>query len=65
MQKIRLLKQLEISNFLCAIKDANDADWKNNPIGYKISTIEVTAKSKIKLNLSPGGGTAISFKQIN
>lgn len=46
-------------------EDAKDADWKNNPIAYKISTIEVTSKSKIKLNLAPGGGTAISFELIN
>jgi len=43
-------------------EDAKDADWKSNPIAYKISTIEVTSKSKIKLNLAPGGGTAISFE---
>ncbi|MBF2709632.1 glycoside hydrolase family 97 protein [Flavobacterium soyangense] len=46
-------------------EDAKDADWKNNPIAYKISTLEVTSKSKIKLNLAPGGGTAISFEPIN
>ncbi|MDD5149227.1 MAG: glycoside hydrolase family 97 protein [Flavobacterium sp.] len=46
-------------------EDAKDADWKNNPIAYKISTIEVTSKSKIKFNLAPGGGTAISFEPIN
>ena len=46
-------------------EDANDADWKNNPIAYKIRTIEVTSKSKINLNLAPGGGTAISFEPIN
>jgi hypothetical protein len=46
-------------------EDAKDADWKNNPIAYKIRTIEVTSKSKIKLNLAPGGGTAISFETIN
>lgn len=46
-------------------EDAKDADWKNNPIAYKLSTIEVTSKSKIKLNLASGGGTAISFEPIN
>jgi hypothetical protein len=46
-------------------EDAKDADWKNNPIAYKISTIEVTSKSKINLNLAPGGGTAISFEPLN
>ncbi|TDD98034.1 glycoside hydrolase family 97 protein [Flavobacterium cellulosilyticum] len=46
-------------------EDAKDADWKTNPIAYKIYTIEVTNKSTIKLNLAPGGGTAISFEPIN
>jgi len=46
-------------------EDAKDADWKNNPKAYKISTIEVSSKSKINLNLAPGGGTAISFEPIN
>jgi hypothetical protein len=46
-------------------EDAKDADWKTNPIAYKIRTIEVTSKSKINLNLAPGGGTAISFELMN
>lgn len=46
-------------------EDAKDADWKNNPIAYKIKTMVVTNKSKINLNLAPGGGTAISFEPIN
>lgn len=46
-------------------EDAKNADWKNNPIAYKIRTLIVTNKSKITLNLAQGGGTAISFKPIN
>jgi len=46
-------------------EDAKDADWKNNPIAYKIRTVVVTNKSKINLNLAPGGGTAISFEPVN
>ena len=46
-------------------EDAKDADWQKNPIAYKIRSIEVTNKSKINLNLAPGGGTAISFEPIN
>ena len=46
-------------------EDAKDADWKKNPIAYKIRTIVVTNTSKINLNLAPGGGTAISFETIN
>ena len=45
-------------------EDAKNADWKTNPMAYKIRTVEVTSKSKIKLNLAPGGGTAISFEPI-
>ncbi|UQD56781.1 glycoside hydrolase family 97 protein [Flavobacterium sp. K5-23] len=45
-------------------EDANNAHWKNNPIAYKIRTMIVTTKSKIKLKLAAGGGTAISFEPI-
>lgn len=45
--------------------DAKDADWKANPIAYKISILTVTSKSKLKLNLAAGGGTAISFQLID
>ena len=45
--------------------DAKDADWKANPIAYTISTLTVTSKSKLKLNLAAGGGTAISFQLID
>ncbi|EIA08367.1 glycoside hydrolase family 97 protein [Flavobacterium frigoris] len=46
-------------------EDAKNADWKTNPIAYKIRTVTVTSKSKINLNLAPGGGTAISFELMN
>jgi len=46
-------------------QDGKDADWKNNPKNYDIKTIEVTSKSKIKLHLANGGGTAIIFQPIN
>lgn len=46
-------------------EDAKDAHWQKNPIAYKIRTMVVTYKSKINLNLAPGGGTAISFEPIN
>ncbi|WP_304200019.1 glycoside hydrolase family 97 protein [Flavobacterium alvei] len=45
-------------------EDAKDAHWQKNPIAYKIRALEVTNKSKINLNLAPGGGTAISFEPI-
>jgi hypothetical protein len=46
-------------------QDGKDADWENNPKSYSIKKVQVTAKSKIKLLLAKGGGTAISFKPIN
>jgi hypothetical protein len=46
-------------------QDGKDADWEKNPKSYAIKTIQVTSKSKIKLLLAKGGGTAISFKPIN
>jgi glucan 1,4-alpha-glucosidase len=46
-------------------EDAKDADWKMNPKAYSIRSVIVTNTSKIKLNLAPGGGTAISFEPIN
>lgn len=46
-------------------QDGVDADWEKNPKSYAIKTIQVNSKSKIKLHLAKGGGTAISFKPIN
>lgn len=46
-------------------QDGSDADWEKNPKSYVIKTIQVNSKSKIKLHLAKGGGTAISFKPIN
>jgi len=45
-------------------EDGKDADWKKNPKSYVIKTETVTSKSKIKLNLAPGGGTAISIVPV-
>lgn len=45
-------------------EDDKDADWQENPIAYKIRTIEVTSKSIINLVLVAGGGTAISFEKM-
>ena len=46
-------------------EDGKDASWNVNPKSYAIKTIQVTNKSKIKLHLAPGGGTAIRFLPIN
>ena len=44
--------------------DAANAHWKNNPIAYQIKKMTVTSKSKLKLILAAGGGTAVSFEPI-
>ena len=46
-------------------EDGKDAHWQKNPKSYVIKTIQVTSKSKIKLHLAEGGGTAISLRPIN
>ena len=46
-------------------QDGKTADWQKNPISYEIKTMKVTSKTKIKLHLAGGGGTAISFEPIN
>jgi len=46
-------------------QDGKDADWKNNPKSYSIKEQTVTSKSKLKLDLAAGGGTAISIVPVN
>ena len=43
-------------------RDADDADWKTNPIAYKIEKQLVTRDSILSLHLAPGGGEAIRLK---
>ncbi|MFL9845147.1 glycoside hydrolase family 97 protein [Flavobacterium rhizosphaerae] len=45
-------------------KDGKGADWQKDPINYAIETKTVTASSKIKLKMAPGGGAAISFMPV-
>lgn len=44
--------------------DASDASWDKNPQAYTITKKTVTSKSRLKLNVVPGGGYAISIKAI-
>ncbi|WP_334124151.1 glycoside hydrolase family 97 protein [Empedobacter brevis] len=44
--------------------DAKDAHYKTNPQAYKIETKKVDAKSTLNLTSAPGGGFAISIKEI-
>lgn len=43
-------------------EDAKDTDWDKNPMSYRIRTIQVTNKTKLKQKLAPGGGCAISIR---
>jgi alpha-glucosidase len=40
-------------------RDADDADWKTNPIAYKIESRRVTRDSILSLHLAAGGGEAV------
>jgi hypothetical protein len=42
-------------------RDADNADWKENPEAYVIEKFLVDNKTGLRLKLAPGGGTAISF----
>jgi hypothetical protein len=42
-------------------RDGDKADWKNNPEEYTIEKFIVDSKTKLKLKLAPGGGTAVSL----
>jgi hypothetical protein len=46
-------------------RDADNADWKNNPEVYVIEKFVVDNKTKLRLKLAPGGGTAISLMPAN
>ncbi len=45
-------------------EDAKDAHYRNNPQAYNIRKIKLTSKSRLKLTAAPGGGYAISIKQL-
>jgi hypothetical protein len=40
-------------------RDADNADWKNNPEAYTIEKKEVDASSVLSIKLAPGGGCAV------
>ena len=45
--------------------DAKDADYRNNPQAYTITTRKVNSKTTLKLHSAAGGGYAISIKPLN
>jgi hypothetical protein len=46
-------------------KDGKEADWEKNPTAYEIAKVKVNQKSKIPVNLAPGGGAANQLRPIN
>ncbi|MCM1369481.1 MAG: glycoside hydrolase family 97 protein [Candidatus Amulumruptor caecigallinarius] len=40
-------------------EDAREADFRTNPQAYKIRTVKVTNKTKMKQHVAPGGGAAM------
>ena len=44
--------------------DAKDADYRTNAEAYDISTKKVTSKSSLKMYLAPGGGFAVSIREL-
>lgn len=44
--------------------DKEDSNWKDNPMSYQIKSMKVNKNSKIKLQLTSGGGAAISLKAM-
>ena len=44
--------------------DGKDAHYETNPQSYEIKKIKITSKTKLKQQMAPGGGFAISIKEI-
>lgn len=45
-------------------EDSRTAHWKENPMSYNIRKAVISSKSKLKQQLAPGGGVAISIKEV-
>jgi alpha-glucosidase len=45
--------------------DAAGADYRTNPVAYRISKREVTSRDTLALTLAPGGGQAIRFRALD
>ncbi|UYZ65159.1 glycoside hydrolase family 97 protein [Hymenobacter weizhouensis] len=44
--------------------DGKGAHWEQNPMTYQIRKQKVDSKTVLKLQLAPGGGTAVSIKPV-
>jgi glucan 1,4-alpha-glucosidase len=45
-------------------EDAEHADWNTNPTAYHIRKLAVDAGSSLTIMLAPGGGAAVSIKEL-
>lgn len=45
-------------------EDAPDADFRTNPQAYRIRTVKVNSKTRLKQHLAPGGGVAIRLAPL-
>lgn len=45
-------------------EDAKDASWDKAPQRYVIRTLDVTPKSRLHMNLAPGGGAAVRITPV-
>lgn len=45
--------------------DGKDAHYETNPQSYQIKKVKVTSKTKLKQQMAPGGGFAISVKEVS
>lgn len=45
--------------------DGRDAHYETNPQAYEIKKMKVTSKTKLKQQMAPGGGFAISLKEVS
>lgn len=45
--------------------DGKDAHYETNPQSYQIKKIKVNSKTKLKQQMAPGGGFAISLKEVS
>ncbi|WP_146402608.1 glycoside hydrolase family 97 protein [Pseudobythopirellula maris] len=46
-------------------RDADDADWRDNPTAYTVERRRVDAGTTLTLRLAPGGGQAIRFAPLD
>ena len=45
-------------------EDAPDADWRTNPQAYRIRTVRVDSKTRMRQHVAAGGGTAIRLTPV-